>query len=112
MIFVAYFGASTLVFLLVLIVRLPFSKTRAQALATDRLVRAFAFKTDAFVLPGLLIFNILSVWLDLLKFGVVADYNFPQDYIAAGFWGWLTMAVAISGVLSPIIASRMTGSQH
>ena len=110
MIFAAYLGSSTLVFLLVLRKRLFFSKTRTQASATSWQVRVYVLKTVIFVSLGLFTFIILSVWLDLLKFGVVADFNFPQDYIAAGFWGWLTMAVALSGVLSPIIASRTTGS--
>jgi hypothetical protein len=110
MIFAAYLSSSALVFLLVLFKRLFLSKTRTQASATSRQVRIYVFKTVTFVLLGLLTFTILSVWLDLLKFGVVADFNFPQDYIAAGFLGWLTMAVALSGVLSPIFASRKTGS--
>lgn len=110
MIFTAYLCASTLVFLLVLVKMRFFSKTETQTLVTSHQLRLYAFKTVTLVLLGLVAFSFLSVWLGLLKFGAVADFNFPQDYIAAGLMGWLTLAVCLFGILSPIIATRMTGS--
>ncbi len=61
--------------------------------------------TAVSVTSGLLMFVALSAGIDVMRFGQPTTYRLPQDYLAAGFLGWLAMVIGAATLLSPLLIS-------
>jgi hypothetical protein len=61
------------------------------------------------VLPtlGLIVFLSLSTVAGVIRIGQAQSSSLPQNYVEAGPLGWVTLAVAVAGILSPALAALL-----
>lgn len=52
---------------------------------------------------GLALFEVLSALLGITRFGEPVQFNYPQDYLGRGPFGWLLMILPILAVISPLL---------
>jgi hypothetical protein len=53
----------------------------------------------------LILFVILSTGMGIMRFGEPQSYRYPDDYLAGGPLGWVTLLIPVFGLLTPIISA-------
>jgi hypothetical protein len=61
---------------------------------------------------GLVVFLILSGAAGILRLGQTQSFRLPGDYVGAGPLGWVTLAVFLSGVVSPALAAFLAARRR
>jgi len=56
---------------------------------------------------GLMLFVTLSLVVGLMHTGGAGSWNYPQDYIESGFFGWIIMALPVISLLAPLAIARI-----
>jgi hypothetical protein len=70
-----------------------------------RRLLTYSLLSNAFVLIGLLLFELASWWAGVARFGEARALSIPQDYLSRGARGVVLLIVAFAGIASPAIVA-------
>jgi hypothetical protein len=81
-----------------------------------RRLLTYSLLSIAFILIGLLLFELASWWAGVARFGETRALSIPQDYVSRGVRGVVLLIVALVGIASPVIVAwivrrRLHGSE-
>lgn len=77
-----------------------------------RQLRFFVVWGAIFPMLGLVVFLILSAVAGAIRIGQAQSFRLPGSYVDAGPLGWITLAVAVVGVLSPVLAAFLAARRR
>ena len=95
--------------LVVLLARLPDETPWG---GVRRQMRFFIVWGAIFSTLGLVVSLILSAVAGAIRIGQAQSFSLPDSYVDSGPLGWITLGVAVVGVLSPVLAAFLAARRR
>lgn len=59
------------------------------------------------IISPFVLFELMSIYLNITPAGGNANFNYPADYVDKGILGWFVIVLPLLGILSPIMISLL-----
>jgi hypothetical protein len=63
------------------------------------------------IISPFVLFELLSIYLNIVPAGENVNFNYPADYVDKGIIGWFVTILPLLGILSPIMISLLLTRQ-